>query len=161
MAALDSTSNARTGKRKRSFPGMDMTPMVDLAFLLLTFFVMTTTLSKGYALEVQKPARDSSGKTQDIKASQVLNLVLGKKDEVYWYIGSPGSETSRTDFSSAGIRKLLLQKNREIKGLYVFIKSSDVSRYQNTIDVLDEITITQIANYSMVELEAEDFKLVQ
>lgn len=161
MAALDSTSNTGTTKRKRSVPRIDMTPMVDLAFLLLTFFVMTTTLNKDYILELQQPAPDPTGKNLEVKAEQVLNIVLGKDNEVYWYMGMPGSEASRTDFSRTGVRKLLLQKNREIKGLFVFIKASDQSRYQNTVDMLDEITITRVANYSMVNLEAEDRKLVQ
>lgn len=161
MAALDSTSNTGTTKRKRSVPRIDMTPMVDLAFLLLTFFVMTTTLNKDYIIELQQPVPDDSDKKRDIKAEHVLNVVLGKNNEVYWYIGMPGNEASRTDFSSTGVRKLLIQKNQEIKGLFVFIKASDQSRYQNTVDMLDEITITRVANYSMVNLEAEDRKLVQ
>ena len=161
MAALDSTSNMGTTKRKRSAPRIDMTPMVDLAFLLLTFFVMTTTLNKSYMLELQQPVPDETGKHRDIRAEQVLNIVLGKNNEVYWYMGMPGNKASRTDFSSAGVRKLLTQKNQEIKKLFVFIKASDQSRYQNTIDMLDEITITRIANFSMVDLEAEDLKLVQ
>ena len=161
MAALDSTSNMGTTKRKRSVPRIDMTPMVDLAFLLLTFFVMTTTLNKSYMLELQQSVPDETGKHRDIRAEQVLNIVLGKNNEVYWYMGMPGNKASRTDFSSTGVRKLLTQKNQEIKKLFVFIKASDQSRYQNTIDMLDEITITRIANFSMVDLEAEDLKLVQ
>lgn len=159
MAALETTTG--TKKRRRSVPRIDMTPMVDLAFLLLTFFVMTITLQKNYVLELQQPAPDPTGKNLEVKAEQVLNVVLGKDNEVYWYMGKPGSEASRTDFSRTGVRNLLLRKNREIKGLFVFIKASDQSRYQNTVDMLDEITITRVANYSMVNLEAEDRKLVQ
>lgn len=161
MAALESNSNSGSGKRKRSTPRIDMTPMVDLAFLLLTFFVMTTTLNKGYALELLQPAPDSSGRHRDVNAEQVLNLVIGKNNEVYWYMGLPGSEISRTDFSRSGIRKVLLDKKQEVKNLFVFIKASDQSRYQNTVDILDEVSITRIANYSMVNLEAEDRLLIK
>jgi len=79
---------------------------------------------------------------------------------VYWYMGLPGSETNTIDFSSSGVRKLLTQKNAEIKNLYVFIKASDQSRYQNMVDALDEIMITNIVNYSLLELEPEDEELV-
>lgn len=161
MAAIESNSNSGSGKRKRSTPRIDMTPMVDLAFLLLTFFVMTTTLNKGYALDILQPAPDPTGKHRDVKAEQVLNLVIGENNEVYWYIGTPGSETSRTDFSSSGLRKVLLAKKREIKDLYVFIKASDQSRYQNTVDILDEVTIAQIPHYAMVNLDAEDKLLIK
>lgn len=161
MAAIDSApATGKNKKQKRTVPRIDMTPMVDLAFLLLTFFVMTTTLMKNYTLEIQQPAQDITGKHKDVKAEQVLNLVLGENNEVHWYIGHPGSAAGKTDFSSSGIRKLLIQKNNEIKDLFVFIKASDQSRYQNMIDVLDEIAITHVPNYSLVNLEAEDKALL-
>lgn len=75
-------------------------------------------------------------------------------------MGMPGSAATQTDFSGSGIRKILLQKNQEIRNLYVFIKASDQSRYQNMIDMLDEVSITGIANYSLVDLDVEDRKLV-
>jgi biopolymer transport protein ExbD len=158
MAAIEQTPVK--GKRQRSVPRIDMTPMVDLAFLLLTFFVMTTTLMKNYTLEIQQPLPDAAGNHRDVKAEQVLNVVLGDQGKVFWYMGMPGSAATQTDFSGSGIRKILLQKNQEIRNLYVFIKASDQSRYQNMIDMLDEVSITGIANYSLVDLDVEDRKLV-
>lgn len=149
------------GKRKRVMPRMDMTPMVDLAFLLLTFFVMTTTLRQNYTLILQQPLSDEAGNHRDVKAEHVLNVVLGTEGKVFWYMGMPGSEAMQTDFSGSGIRKILLQKNQEIKDLYVFIKASDQSRYQSMINMLDEVAITGIANYSLVDLEVEDQKLIE
>ncbi len=75
-------------------------------------------------------------------------------------MGMPGGEISTTDFSRSGVRKLLTQKNAQIKGLYVFIKASDRSRYENLVDVLDEIVIADIANYAMLNLEPEDKELI-
>lgn len=60
MASLD--LNASPGRRRLLTPRIDMTPMVDLAFLLLTFFVMTTTLNKAYKLDLQQPVPDATGK---------------------------------------------------------------------------------------------------
>lgn len=160
MAALEQTP-AKGKHRKRPAPRIDMTPMVDLAFLLLTFFVMTTNLMKNYVLELQQPIPDQAGNYRPLKAEQVLNVVLGKNDKVYWYMGFPGSEAEQSDFSGSGVRKLLLQKNQEVKRLHVLIKPSDQSRYQNTIDMLDEMSITGIANYSMVNLDSEDLKLIE
>src|SRR5690606_38135812 len=134
----------------------DMTPMVDLAFLLLTFFIMTTTLMKQAAMEIQQPIPDASGRHQEGKSEQVLNLVLGKNNAVHWYIGVRGSQTHTTDYSASGLRQLLVQKKREIKNLYVFIKASDQSRYKNVIDVLDEIQITRTANYALLDLDPDD-----
>ena len=160
MASLAATPAKGKLKQKRSVLHIDMTPMVDLAFLLLTFFIMTTTLMKPFAIEVKQPIPDLHGQRTEVRAENVLNLVLGKNNKVYWYMGFPGSETNTTDFSSSGIRELLTQKKATIKNLHVFIKASDQSRYQNTIDILDEMMITEIANYSMLALEPEDQALV-
>jgi biopolymer transport protein ExbD len=160
MASLVSTPAKGKLKRSSSALHIDMTPMVDLAFLLLTFFIMTTTLMKKSAMEIKQPAPDLSGRQKDVKAESVLNLVLGKNDQVYWYIGMPGSKTNITDYSSSGVRRLLTQKNAEIKNLYVFIKASDGSRYQNMVDVLDEIMITNTVNYTLLDLEPEDRELI-
>lgn len=160
MASLTTSHAKGKLKQKHSTLHIDMTPMVDLAFLLLTFFIMTTTLMKQSAMEIKQPIPDSQGRQKDVKPESVLNLVLGRNDQVYWYMGMPGSESDITDYSSSGIRKLLIQKKAAIKNLYVFIKASDQSRYQNTVDVLDEIIITDIANYSLLDLELKDKELV-
>lgn len=160
MASLAVAPAKNKFNRKCSSLHIDMTPMVDLAFLLLTFFIMTTTLMKRSGMEIKQPASDANDRHIDVKPEKVLNLVLGKNDQVYWYMGLPGSQTSTIDFSSSGVRKLLTQKNAEIKNLYVFIKASDQSRYQNMVDALDEIMITNIVNYSLLELEPEDEELV-
>lgn len=158
MATL--ASAPAKGKRVRASIHIDMTPMVDLAFLLLTFFIMTTTLMKNSVMEIKQPVPDESGLVTDIKAERVLNLVLGKNNKVYWYMGMPGSEVNEIDYSTTGLRQLLSRKHAEISGLYVFIKASDQSRYQNMIDVLDEIMIANINNYSMLSLDAKDRELV-
>lgn len=160
MAAIDSNAQSRSRTRQRPVPRIDMTPMVDLAFLLLTFFIMTTTLMKQPALEIRQPVTDETAGSKQVEAGRVLNLVLGKNDRVYWYVGLPGSEAHVTDFSSSEVRKLLTQKNTEIKKLYVFIKASDQSRYRNMVDVLDEIIITGIADYAFLNPDPEDYKLI-
>jgi biopolymer transport protein ExbD len=160
MASLPTSSVKSKLRQKRSTLHIDMTPMVDLAFLLLTFFIMTTTLMKQSAMEIKQPISDTQDMHTEVKAEKVLNLVLGKNDQVYWYMGLPGSEIQTTDFSSSGVRNLLTKKNSEIKNLYVFIKASDQSRYQNMIDVLDEIMITNTINYSLLDLEPEDKALI-
>lgn len=160
MASLEQIP--ASGKRKKRLsPRIDMTPMVDLAFLLLTFFVMTTKLMKNHGLEIQQPMADNSGRHRDVQAEQVLNIVLGNNDRVYWYMGEPGNKAEKSDFSSSGVRKLLLQKNQQIKDLYVFIKASDKSRYQNMIDMFDEVKITGVANYALVDLAPEDVELIR
>lgn len=161
MAILASAPANGKLKRTRASVHIDMTPMVDLAFLLLTFFIMTTTLMKHSVLEIRQPASDPEDRHTDVNQEKVLNLVLADDDRIYWYMGLPGGAASMTDYSGSGIRRLLSTKKAMVKELYVFIKASDQSRYQNMIDILDEVAIADINNYYMLTLEAEDKKLIE
>src|SRR6187551_1112293 len=111
MAELggDGGGKKKKGKvrAKKGSTWIDMTPMVDLAFLLLTFFVMTTTLNKPQTMEITMPEKPKEGeKLPEVNEKHVLTLVLGEDDKVYWYIGITNPTVEVTDFSSEGIRKL-------------------------------------------------------
>lgn len=145
-----------SGNRKSALT-IDMTPMVDLAFLLLTFFVLTTSLSQPWTLPIIMPEKViDTGKQPPIDQKRVLTLVLGKQDEIYWYVGFLDGHAKKTNFSSNGIRKILVAKKAEIKDMYVLIKPSDQSQYKNVVDILDEMIITEIKRYAVVELEIGD-----
>lgn len=138
-----------------------MTPMVDLAFLLLTFFVLTTNLNSPWVLEMEMPDKlTDTTKQKPIKAEKVLTLVLGGQNKIYWYIGIANDKAENTDFSSKGVRKILIEKKATIKNLHVLIKASDQSKYKNVIDVLDEMIITHIERYTIVEMEEPDKQLI-
>lgn len=156
MAQLTPSS----GSGKRYSTRMDMTPMVDLAFLLLTFFVLTVTLNHSFVMKVQMPEKDIVD-PPEVPANQVLTFVLGEKDKVYWYQGVDNPKVELTDFSKNGIRKILLEKNTQIKKLVVLIKPSAKSRYINLVDILDEIGITRIQRYFIVKETPEDQKLIE
>ncbi|HEY3402023.1 MAG TPA: biopolymer transporter ExbD [Ohtaekwangia sp.] len=160
MAAIQQpTSEGKGTSRSKTALYIDMTPMVDLAFLLLTFFVMTSVLTKPHSLGLQMPDNSEEGEPPPIPASKVLNLILAENDKIYWYRGD-GSSLETTTFSSAGIRKLLLDKKAEINKLYVLIKASDQSKYKNVIDILDELEITAITRYSLVDVDDTDRRLI-
>ena len=110
------------GKKKRAKKNstkVDMTPMVDLAFLLQTFFVLTSTFSKPKVMSLVYPAKPEDG-PKDIKPiSDAITFVLSK-DEIFYYEGAfkpqpagglPATELIETDFSASGVRKLLTDKN--------------------------------------------------
>src|SRR5690348_14211328 len=115
------TLTTPAGGRKR-LPAIDMTPMVDLAFLLLTFFVLTTTLSEPFTLELDMPHKpDKKTPQPPINAKRVLTLVLGEQNQIHWYVGEANGKAETTTFSGAGIRKVLIEKRNSIKDLYVLI----------------------------------------
>ncbi|HEX8548419.1 MAG TPA: biopolymer transporter ExbD [Cytophagaceae bacterium] len=152
-------------RSKKVSTKIDMTPMVDLAFLLITFFMLTTTFNKPQTMEVNMPDKNKDKQDEaPIKASHAITIILGENDKVYWFQGSeeqaPVVELS--DYSANGIRKVLLKKNKEIgEKFVVVIKSMEKARYKNVVDILDEMTITDTKRYAIVKILPEDLELVK
>jgi len=148
-------------RSKKTSTRIDMTPMVDLAFLLLTFFVMTTTLSKPQTMEITMPEKPKKeDKLPEINEKKVLTLIIDQHDKVYWYMGITNPQVALTDFSKEGIRKILLSKKAEIPKLMILIKATRQARYNNMVDILDEMNITSIERYALVDLTPDDIKLI-
>ncbi len=107
-------------KAKKHVPHIDMTPMVDLMGLLITFFMLTTVFSKAKIMEIILPDKPT-GDAPKISASRTLNIVLGPDNKIYTYPGTVNAEDfnnlpplSETDFSPTGIRQKLLERNRTL-----------------------------------------------
>lgn len=149
-------------RSKKTSTRIDMTPMVDLAFLLLTFFILTTTLSKPQTMEITMPEKPKDEKDRpEVNEKKVLTLVLGKDDKVYWYVGITDPEAKAADFSKDGIRKILVQKNSEIRDMIVLIKALDESKYKNLVDILDEMSISNVKRYAIVDATSVDKQIVK
>src|SRR5712671_1812440 len=103
----------RKVRAKKSSTHIDMTPMVDLAFLLLTFFMLTTTFSKPKTMEIVMPVKPDKPEVE-LKINNAVTVLLGDKNRIFWYYGEfkPETQLEETDWSSKGIRKVLLQKNQ-------------------------------------------------
>jgi Biopolymer transport protein ExbD/TolR. len=111
-------------KAKKHAPHIDMTPMVDLMCLLITFFMLTTAFSKAKVMEIILPEKKPADqKAPTAERSRTVNIILGPDNRVFWYPGGVKPEEFNnvppilpplfeTDFSATGIRKLLLDKNR-------------------------------------------------
>lgn len=119
MAELDTGGGGGHGKHekrraKKSSTRIDMTPMVDLAFLLLTFFVLTSTFSKPTTMEITMPVDDS---TLQKKVDNAITIMLTENDKIYYYIGElkESTEFTETTFDpDKGIRKVLLDLNKDV-----------------------------------------------
>ena len=158
------------GKRsKKQSTRVDLTAMVDLGFLLITFFMLATTMNKPKTMEVNKPAIDDPDKKKDepkIKMSKTLTLMLGSNDKAYWYV-SPDEIDATTeltldsvDYGPNGVRKIVRRRQREVMEmfgadkkdeLFVMIKPLPGSKLKNTVDVLDEMTISDVKRYAILE----------
>lgn len=148
-------------RSKKASTRIDMTPMVDLAFLLLTFFVLTSTLNKPQTMELTLPEKPKEEEdVPEVNEKNVLTLVLGENDKVYWYMGITDPEVVRTDFSDKGIRKVLFEKKAELPKLVVLIKAMDTAKYKNMVDILDEMNITSTRIYALVDITPVDKELI-
>ena len=149
-------------RAKKSSTRIDMTPMVDLAFLLLTFFVMTTTLNKPQTMEITMPEKPKPGdEMPEINEKNVLTLVLGEDDKIYWYIGITDPQVEVTNFSATGVRKILLAKKAELPKLVVLIKAMDEAKYKNMVDIMDEMNISAMQRFAWVDITDTDVQLVK
>src|SRR6476661_4912349 len=109
-------------RAKKMSTKIDMTPMVDLAFLLLTFFMLTTTFTKPQTMEITIPEKPKDEQSAPlVNERRVMTLILGEDDKIFWFIGISEPKIKKTDFSKNGIRLLLEQYNKQIKDLVVLI----------------------------------------
>ncbi len=101
-------------RAKKQSTHIDMTPMVDLAFLLLTFFMLTTTFGKPKTMEINMPVKDPTNQVKN-EVNNALTFLLSGDDKIYWYYGElkPETKLTLTDYSTQGLRKLLLDRNKQ------------------------------------------------
>ncbi len=115
----DSGSHKKSKKKraKKLTTQIDLTPMVDLGFLLITFFMLATSLIKPQTMEITMPS-DKKVLEEDktvAKASQAISIILGKDDIVYYYFGkTEGAKLLKTNYAPDGLRKILLAKNFDV-----------------------------------------------
>lgn len=159
MADVDTSGKGGKGSKKVSTK-VDMTPMVDLAFLLITFFMLTTTFSKPKTMEVNMPDKNDKNETMKVKESSTTVIVLAENDKIVFYTGFDSPVVELTDFSEQGIRKVIMRKNREIAEPIYIIKAMDTSKFKNLVDILDEMAITKSTRYAIVEITDKDIELV-
>ncbi|MFD2247553.1 ExbD/TolR family protein [Pontibacter ruber] len=163
MAQLQQKPDTGKGGRKRSnrfSSSPDMTPMVDLACLLVTFFMLTTSFHKLQTMQISMPV---PGAASPVGASDALTVILGENDKLYYYYGLADDkpEMEETDLSANGIRKVLVSdKVKANPKLVVLIKAMETSRYSNLVDVFDEMKITGTKKYALVDIDEVDRKLI-
>ena len=152
MAELDTSGGGDKGKKVRSkkqSTKVDLTAMVDLAFLLITFFMLTTSLSKPLAMDIAKPDKDDKNINKlELRASQTMTILLGKNNKVAWYMGEAGKSTPTIE-GYRDLRSSLL-KNKQLvkdtfggKDIIVIIKPTKGATYKNFVDAMDELNITK------------------
>ena len=164
MAEMDTSSGGShkkgpgVKKAKKLSTRVDLTPMVDLGFLLLTFFVFTTTMSHPTAMAMNEPKDDPTNQLK-VKNSGAMTLLLGKADQVYYYYGEltdPNTQFKSSNFKE--IRQLIADKRNAtpIGDLMYIIKADKEATFKNAIDILDEMTICNVPPGHYAEVDMSD-----
>lgn len=160
-------SSHKGGQRSRKLSTrVDMTPMVDLGFLLITFFMLTTTLSQPKTMDLIMPRED--GDPSSLAESKALTILLGPDDKILYYAGMgndrqhPPKILHSSYSNTNGIRDVILKKRREIidrtqkDDLMVLIKADNTANYKNIVDIMDEMLINRVSRYAMVDITPEE-----
>lgn len=140
------SGKGKKGKQKKMKTRVDFTPMVDMNMLLITFFMLCTSLSKPQTMEISMPTNDKVDESQQtkVKASQAVTLLLGENDKVYYYLGEfkagDNSLLQATSYTATGIRDLLLSKNRSIVA-----KVNDLKQQKKDLKISAEECAAKIA----------------
>lgn len=188
-------------KAKKLSTRVDMTPMVDLGFLLITFFIFTTTMSSPTTMELYMPKDTKDEDQNKAKESGALTIMLSKDNHIYYYEGQLKEDASNFRQGTFGntaivnpggdsvlpIRTVILNKKRDVinahqhdegckkiweknggdqkscldKDLVIVIKPGAEATYKNTVDILDEMTISDIKRYAMVDLFPIEVELIK
>jgi biopolymer transport protein ExbD len=167
-------------KSKKMSTRVDLTPMVDLGFLLITFFMFTTTLAKPKTMEINMPNKekiDEKDQTK-VKESTAMTILLSKEHRIYYYegIGSDATkppEVKVTYFRAKdGIRDAIIAKKKAVEALKqsgqlgatdqatLLIKPDDNSTYDDLVNILDEMSINDVRVYAIVDITPVDKEFI-
>ena len=161
-------------RSKKLSSKVDLTAMVDLAFLLITFFMLTTSLSKPQSMDLGLPDKDEDpSKNKDVKVDEnrTMTILMGDNNQMKYYMGIMNTPMAPKDLSYGreGIRAELIKKKKAVqeytgnkdKGLIVIIKPSKKSNYRNLIDVLDEMAIADVPTYAIVDITPQEVAVLE
>jgi biopolymer transport protein ExbD len=166
MAEMEVKESGKKGpgvkKSKKKSTRVDLTPMVDLGFLLITFFIFTTTVSQPTSMNLNMP-KDTKDPNLDtkVKESGSLTLLLGKQNVIYYYYGNDPATMQTTGYKN--VRDIILKKklSTPANDLFIIIKPDKDATYKNAVDILDEMDINDIPRYAMVDPTPDEYSKIQ
>lgn len=157
MTNIENTS--RKGRTKPWNLRIDMTPMVDLGFLLITFFIFTSSLTESKAMKLHMP---SDGLPAEVSEENVLTILVDAGNDLIVYEGNWTAAVSSgkigvTGYGPSAIGKLIQEKKLKMHKedpsdkLFVIIKPLEAAEYRNLVNVLDEMAIYAVPSYAITE----------
>ena len=171
MASIDTAAGESGHKKgpgvkkaKKLSTRVDMTPMVDLGFLLITFFIFTTTMSTPSTMDLFMP-KDTKKEEELNKAKEsgALTIMMGNENHLYYYEGKLAPDASNfTPTNFKEIRDVIIKKKKSTppEDLVIVLKPNEQATYKNTVDMLDEMTINEIKRFALVDISEVENGLI-
>ena len=155
-------------KSKKTLLRVDLTPMVDLGFLLISFFIFTTTLSQPTAMKLVAPDDRDSSKSSKAPENKTVTLLLSANNNVYAYNGSNLNNIKNLGSNTISMRNAIIQKKNEIRikygsdsGMIVLIKPTPECNYGNVVNALDEMLICNVKTYVLMDAVDGEIKAIK
>ncbi|WP_332454060.1 biopolymer transporter ExbD [Chryseobacterium aquaticum] len=159
------------GRQKKKPIRVDMTPMVDLGFLLITFFMFTTNFTKPNVMDLGLPAKDPNPNPINIPYISDLNqvtFILGKDNRVFYHQSNAKDlnegNLKETDFSGVKISNIISEAYKKApkkENFTIIVKPTDDANYKNFVDVLDNIAISKKERYGITDIKPWEKKVYE
>jgi biopolymer transport protein ExbD len=148
------------GKKKRKSSKrigirIDMTPLVDVAFLLLTFFMLTTSMARPQTMEINLPP-DEKAKVE-IAESNLMTVYVTEKGDIYWKIGI-NDAPAKIEYTK--FRGLVRERSQANSKLTTFVKIDPKAKYETMVNILDELTQADMQRYSIARMDDKDQQII-
>ncbi|KMQ59242.1 biopolymer transporter ExbD [Chryseobacterium angstadtii] len=154
------------GKQKKKLIRVDMTPMVDLGFLLITFFMFTTNFTKPNVMDLGLPAKGTPPSGPVVDQRNQVTFILGKDNRVFYHQSNETDLNSEnlkeTDFSGVKISKIISEAYKKApvpENFTVIVKPTDDANYKNFVDILDNIAISKKERYGITDIKPWEEKV--
>ncbi|AZA80919.1 biopolymer transporter ExbD [Chryseobacterium lactis] len=154
------------GRQKKKLIRVDMTPMVDLGFLLITFFMFTTNFTKPNVMDLGLPAKGNPPSPVVMNQKNQVTFILGKDNRVFYHqsnaVDLNTGNLKETDFSGIKVSKIISEAYKSApnpENFTIIIKPTDEANYKNFVDMLDNIAIAKKERYGVTDIKPWETKI--
>lgn len=172
MAEVIAQEKQGGSKQRKKLIRVDMTPMVDLGFLLITFFMFTTNFTKPNVMDLGLPAKDPNPRPMAddivIDTKNQITFILGKDNRIFYHQSSKEdlnpANLKETSFSGINISKVISEAYNKAPRKEIFtiiVKPTDDANYKNFVDVLDNIAISKKERYGVTDIKPWEKKVYE
>lgn len=166
MAEVIAQEKQGGSKQRKKMIRVDMTPMVDLGFLLITFFMFTTNFTKPNVMDLGLPGKSPNPPTNVVDVNNQITFILGKDNRVFYHQKTKEdlnkSNLKETDFSGINITKIISKAYNnapEKENFTIIIEPTDDANYKNFVDILDNIAISKKERYGVTDIKPWEKKV--